>query len=104
MMRVRFFSQRMSIIAATSRIVASTMRLTPPRAFMVVKPLVIRQNDQRADKRLDDRSLAAAQADAAKHGGRQHDHLEPDADIAANRAQAGGEEETADAVSTPLAT
>ena len=39
-MRVRFFSQRISIVAATSRTPASTMRLTPPLTDNVVRPLI----------------------------------------------------------------
>ena len=43
-----------------------------------------------------DRALAAAEADAAEHGRRQHRDLEADADVAADRAEAGGEEQRAD--------
>ena len=39
---------------------------------------------------------AAAERDAAEHGRRQHDHFEPDADVSADRAEPGGEEERPD--------
>ena len=54
------------------------------------------QHDQRADQRLGDRALAAAEADAAEHGRGQHGHLEPDADIAADGAEPRGEKQRAD--------
>src|SRR6218665_2457741 len=41
MMRWRFLSQRTSITAASTRMVASTMRVTPPGADSEVSPLVI---------------------------------------------------------------
>src|SRR5271166_230951 len=53
------------------------------------------EDNQRADRRLGDRALAAAERDAAEHGRGQHDHLEADPDVAADRAEAGGEEERA---------
>ena len=59
------------------------------------------QNDQRADRRLGHRSLAAAKRDAAEHCRSQHDHLEPDADVAADRAEASGEEQRARLLSAP---
>ena len=95
-MRVRFFSQRMSIMAATSRMPASTMRLTPPRADQRGQAVGDQQHDQRADQRLGDRALAAAEGDAAEHGRRQHDHLEADADVAADGAEPRREEQRAD--------
>ena len=54
------------------------------------------QHDQRADQRLGDRALAAAEADAAEHGRGQHRHFEADADVAADGAEPGGEEQRAD--------
>ena len=54
------------------------------------------QDDQRADQRLGDRALAAAERDAAEHGRGQHDHFEADADVAADGAEPRGEEQRAD--------
>ncbi len=104
MMRVRFFCQRMSTIAATSRMPASAMRLMPPRAFERGQAVGDQQHDQHADQRFGDRALAAAERDAAEHGRGQHDHLEADADVAADGAEPRREEQRAMLVSTPLAT
>ena len=92
-------------MAATSRTPASAMRLTPPRSVHRGQAVDQEQHDQRADQRLGDRALAAAEGDAAEHGRGQHDHLEADTDIAADGAEPGREEQRADRWScTPLAT
>ena len=54
------------------------------------------QHDQSSDQRLGDRALAAAEADAAEHGRGQDRDLEADADVAADGAEASGEEQRAD--------
>ena len=51
------------------------------------------QHDQRSGRGLGDRSLAAAERDAAEHGRGQDRHLEADADIAADRAEPGREKQ-----------
>jgi hypothetical protein len=45
------------------------------------------QDDQGADKRLGDRTSAAAEADAAEHRGGERGDFEADADVAADRAE-----------------
>ena len=59
-------------------------------------PVGDQQDDERADQRLGDRALAAAEADAAEHRGRQHQHLKANADVASDRSEACGEKERAD--------
>ena len=54
------------------------------------------QHDQRADQRLRDGAFAAAEADPAEHGRGQNRYFKADADVAADRAETGGEKQRAD--------